>query len=306
MVCAEPEGPAFFLVSQGLGKTITTIALIMSNKAPPRPTHEPLPPGPAERASPALAETVNLDDYKEVFVTSAEDEDDELMEIAPEHVQLRLEYRPGGTRESSQPRGDVRRDVIEGGGAELMESDIEKPRGGKTEAEAGGAEAAPMGGFLQDRGWGLGNAEEPQAAFGGVNDWEGLRLQNGVLLAEGGRASSEEAGEEPIVRPRKRKGVAKEEGKAGQPESSSGGEPRDPLSRRGRPPAGTLIVCPTSVLRQWANEVRDKVAPGERLKLLIYHGVGRTKDPHEVSMLRVHSACSMLTKCYGFGLVDSD
>lgn len=36
--------------------------------------------------------------------------------------------------------------------------------------------------------------------------------------------------------------------------------------------AGTLIVCPTSVLHQWAKEARDKVHSFARLSLHMYHG----------------------------------
>ncbi|KAK4481250.1 hypothetical protein RD792_012133 [Penstemon davidsonii] len=49
--------------------------------------------------------------------------------------------------------------------------------------------------------------------------------------------------------------------------------------RSKRPTAGTLIVCPASVVRQWARELDDKVADGGRLSVLIYHGGNRTKNP---------------------------
>ncbi|XP_026460206.1 helicase-like transcription factor CHR28 [Papaver somniferum] len=45
-----------------------------------------------------------------------------------------------------------------------------------------------------------------------------------------------------------------------------------------RPEAGTLIVCPTSILCQWAQELDDKVADGAKLSVLVYHGSNRTKD----------------------------
>ncbi|GFP98264.1 uncharacterized ATP-dependent helicase c23e6.02 [Phtheirospermum japonicum] len=50
-----------------------------------------------------------------------------------------------------------------------------------------------------------------------------------------------------------------------------------------RPPAGTLIVCPTSVLRQWSQELVNKVAPEADLSVLVYHGSNRTKDPVELA-----------------------
>ncbi|XP_050232274.1 helicase-like transcription factor CHR28 isoform X2 [Mercurialis annua] len=53
--------------------------------------------------------------------------------------------------------------------------------------------------------------------------------------------------------------------------------------KRRRPAAGTLVVCPASILRQWAGELRDKVADEAQLSYLIYHGGTRTKDPVEVA-----------------------
>ncbi|KAJ7563651.1 hypothetical protein O6H91_03G118800 [Diphasiastrum complanatum] len=58
---------------------------------------------------------------------------------------------------------------------------------------------------------------------------------------------------------------------------------RNNLSVKGRPAAGTLIVCPTSVLRQWDHEIRDKVTGAADLSVLVYHGPGRTKDPDEIA-----------------------
>ncbi|KAL8120583.1 helicase-like transcription factor CHR28 isoform X2 [Apium graveolens] len=50
-----------------------------------------------------------------------------------------------------------------------------------------------------------------------------------------------------------------------------------------RPQAGTLVVCPASVLRQWARELEEKVAEEAKLCVLIYHGSSRTKDPVELA-----------------------
>ncbi|XP_027363247.1 helicase-like transcription factor CHR28 isoform X2 [Abrus precatorius] len=55
---------------------------------------------------------------------------------------------------------------------------------------------------------------------------------------------------------------------------------------RKRPAAGTLVVCPASVLRQWARELDDKVGD-EKLSVLIYHGGSRTKDPVELAKFDV-------------------
>ncbi|KAL8460394.1 hypothetical protein ACS0TY_032071 [Phlomoides rotata] len=50
-----------------------------------------------------------------------------------------------------------------------------------------------------------------------------------------------------------------------------------------RPAAGTLIVCPTSVLRQWSDELHNKVTREASLSVLVYHGSSRTKDPLELA-----------------------
>ncbi|KAF8411198.1 hypothetical protein HHK36_003742 [Tetracentron sinense] len=52
---------------------------------------------------------------------------------------------------------------------------------------------------------------------------------------------------------------------------------------KGRPAAGTLVVCPTSVLRQWAEELHNKVTSKANLSVLVYHGSNRTKDPSELA-----------------------
>ncbi|CAJ1936386.1 unnamed protein product [Sphenostylis stenocarpa] len=66
---------------------------------------------------------------------------------------------------------------------------------------------------------------------------------------------------------------------------------------KGRPSAGTLIVCPTSVLRQWAEELRSKVTSQSNLSVLVYHGSNRTRDPYEVAkydvVLTTYSIVSM-------------
>ncbi|KAI3456289.1 hypothetical protein Pfo_012952 [Paulownia fortunei] len=55
------------------------------------------------------------------------------------------------------------------------------------------------------------------------------------------------------------------------------------LQTKGRPAAGTLIVCPTSVLRQWSEELHNKVTSEADLSVLVYHGSNRTKDPLELA-----------------------
>lgn len=71
-----------------------------------------------------------------------------------------------------------------------------------------------------------------------------------------------------------------------------------PLAQgRGRPAAGTLVVCPTSVLRQWAEELRNKVTSAASLSVLVYHGGNRTKDPLDLAkydvVLTTYSIVSM-------------
>ncbi|KAI4368176.1 hypothetical protein MLD38_016763 [Melastoma candidum] len=65
----------------------------------------------------------------------------------------------------------------------------------------------------------------------------------------------------------------------------------------GRPAAGTLVVCPTSVLRQWADELQSKVSDVARLSVLVYHGGNRTKDPLDLTkydvVLTTYSIVSM-------------
>ncbi|XP_027346537.1 helicase-like transcription factor CHR28 isoform X2 [Abrus precatorius] len=69
------------------------------------------------------------------------------------------------------------------------------------------------------------------------------------------------------------------------------------MQAKGRPSAGTLIVCPTSVLRQWAEELNNKVTSQANLSVLVYHGSNRTKDPYEVAkydvVLTTYSIVSM-------------
>ncbi|KAL5715635.1 hypothetical protein ACHQM5_017427 [Ranunculus cassubicifolius] len=66
---------------------------------------------------------------------------------------------------------------------------------------------------------------------------------------------------------------------------------------KGRPAAGTLVVCPTSVLRQWADELQNKVSKELKLSVLVYHGSNRTKDPVELAkydvVLTTYSIVSM-------------
>ena len=56
-----------------------------------------------------------------------------------------------------------------------------------------------------------------------------------------------------------------------------------PVQAKGRPSGGTLIVCPTSVLRQWSEELHNKVTKEADLSVLVYYGSNRTKDPQELT-----------------------
>ncbi|XP_022642223.1 helicase-like transcription factor CHR28 isoform X2 [Vigna radiata var. radiata] len=55
---------------------------------------------------------------------------------------------------------------------------------------------------------------------------------------------------------------------------------------RKRPAAGTLVVCPASVMRQWARELDEKVGD-EKLSVLVYHGGSRTKNHVELAKFDV-------------------
>ncbi|KAG5560693.1 hypothetical protein RHGRI_003879 [Rhododendron griersonianum] len=69
------------------------------------------------------------------------------------------------------------------------------------------------------------------------------------------------------------------------------------VQTKGRPAAGALVVCPTSVLRQWAEELLNKVTKKANLSVLVYHGGNRTKDPCELAkydmVLTTYSIVSM-------------
>ncbi|WOK98893.1 helicase-like transcription factor CHR28 [Canna indica] len=54
-----------------------------------------------------------------------------------------------------------------------------------------------------------------------------------------------------------------------------------------RPGTGTLVVCPASILRQWARELDEKIPDSSKLSVLIYHGGARTKDPNELAKYHV-------------------
>ncbi|MQL77029.1 hypothetical protein Taro_009430 [Colocasia esculenta] len=51
------------------------------------------------------------------------------------------------------------------------------------------------------------------------------------------------------------------------------------MMHKGRPTGGTLVVCPATILRQWARELDEKVPDDKKLSVLIYHGSSRSKDP---------------------------
>ncbi|XP_062013233.1 helicase-like transcription factor CHR28 isoform X1 [Rosa rugosa] len=69
------------------------------------------------------------------------------------------------------------------------------------------------------------------------------------------------------------------------------------IQTKGRPACGTLVVCPTSVLRQWAEELRNKITEKAKLSVLVYHGGNRTRDPCELAkydvVLTTYSIVSM-------------
>ncbi|KAJ6851803.1 helicase-like transcription factor CHR28 isoform X3 [Iris pallida] len=54
-------------------------------------------------------------------------------------------------------------------------------------------------------------------------------------------------------------------------------------SSKWKPAAGTLVVCPASILRQWAHELDEKVTDTAKLSVLMYHGGMRTRDPIDLA-----------------------
>lgn len=56
-----------------------------------------------------------------------------------------------------------------------------------------------------------------------------------------------------------------------------------PKELRSRKSGGTLVVCPASVVKQWAKEIYDKVSDEHKLSVLVYHGKNRTKDPIQLA-----------------------
>lgn len=63
-------------------------------------------------------------------------------------------------------------------------------------------------------------------------------------------------------------------------EALVGGGPR-------RPEAGTLVVCPTAVLRQWAQELEEKVDTAAGLTVSVYHGKDRLRDAEVLARMGV-------------------
>ncbi|GFR48225.1 hypothetical protein Agub_g10086, partial [Astrephomene gubernaculifera] len=68
------------------------------------------------------------------------------------------------------------------------------------------------------------------------------------------------------------------------PSSSSYGLDPDPPNLL---PGGTLVVCPTSVLHQWAREIRDKVSPAVGLVVHVYHGKDRVSTARQLAEMGV-------------------
>ncbi|PSC70181.1 SNF2 family DNA-dependent ATPase [Micractinium conductrix] len=55
----------------------------------------------------------------------------------------------------------------------------------------------------------------------------------------------------------------------------------------GRLMGGTLVVCPTTVLHQWANEIRTKVNPHAGISVHVYHGKGKAVSSQTLSQYAV-------------------
>ncbi|VVB05641.1 unnamed protein product [Arabis nemorensis] len=61
----------------------------------------------------------------------------------------------------------------------------------------------------------------------------------------------------------------------------------DSYVKKGMPAAGTLIVCPSSLMKQWGDELRKRVRSEENLSVMIYHGSNRIKDPRKLANYNV-------------------
>ncbi|KAL6844540.1 hypothetical protein ACP4OV_026213 [Aristida adscensionis] len=68
-----------------------------------------------------------------------------------------------------------------------------------------------------------------------------------------------------------------------QPKKTSASSSASTFRSTSRPAAGTLVVCPASVLSQWANELSAKVTESAKLSVLVYHGGSRTRDEIELA-----------------------
>ncbi|KAK9059952.1 hypothetical protein SSX86_020656 [Deinandra increscens subsp. villosa] len=77
-----------------------------------------------------------------------------------------------------------------------------------------------------------------------------------------------------------------------------------------KPLAGSLVVCPASVLRQWARELDEKVTEEAKLEVLVYHGGNRTKDPAELArydvVLTTYAIVAKEVPTKGFDEEDED
>ena len=46
--------------------------------------------------------------------------------------------------------------------------------------------------------------------------------------------------------------------------------------------ASTLVIAPLALIKQWESEIKSKVAPSHRLRVLVHHGSNRTKNAREL------------------------
>ena len=64
----------------------------------------------------------------------------------------------------------------------------------------------------------------------------------------------------------------------------------------------TLVICPVAALMQWKHEIEKHVAPGT-LRVYLYHGPKRTKNPEELAEVR--PKCYPLAPCHYIHFVTS-
>lgn len=115
-----------------------------------------------------------------------------------------------------------------------------------------------------------GPKEEPVSDEIVIGDDDG---QNGD---DGGRPAQSRA---PQLDVKQEGAGGRTSGKAEASEGSDGDDDLDAAAAAaGLFPAGNLVICPTSVLHQWAREIKDKVNAHAGFSMHVYHGKVRVRS----------------------------